>query len=240
MIRCPRCQAVIPPDDIHLGSQLAKCRCCLEVFRFEVQRANDPAVRLPVMPEGVTTEEESGTRRIVHSWFTSKTWAALIFTAVWNFMVGGFVVAMADQLLNKPGGGFAGGPPWALFLLVPGLHVVCGLVLAYHCLASLMNETVVEVGPEFLRVAHGPIPWVGNKALPAGDVRQLYVKADWQANGNRTPEDQRRYRVLAALTDGRSIDLVGGLVGKDAAEFYVRTVEDWLDIAPAPASGAAA
>lgn len=233
MLRCARCDAAIPPEDVHLGNLLAKCRGCLEVFKFAVPESPGPvlvATGLPqgAMPEGVTIEEKPDARRIVHSWYSSKVWGILLFCVFWDFGVGTFTAALLYGYWTNPD------PPdnvaWVFFLVVPGIHNVAGVWITYYCVAIFLNETVVDVTPEFVRVTHGPVPWIGEIELPAADVRQLYGEPHCWGN----EDGKRRYRLMAVLADGRLVELVGGLEGKSAAEFYQRVLEEWLELAPAP------
>jgi hypothetical protein len=239
VIRCPRCDAAIPPEDVHLGNLLAKCRGCLEVFKFAAPEAPGPVAVAPdpprqAMPEGVAIEEESGARRIVNSWYSSKAWTILLFCVFWDLIAGAVGGSVLYEYWTDPAR--PGWPPWVFFLAVPGLHIVFGVWVSYYCAAAFLNETVVEVTPESVRVTHGPVPWVGNVELPTADLRQVYCEPQWCGNG---PDRSPRYRVLAVLADSRSVELVGGLDGKAAAEFYRRMLEEWLEIEPAPAPGAA-
>ena len=233
MLRCPRCDAAIPPEDVHLGNLLAKCRGCLEVFKFAIPENAGPvpiATGLPqgAMPEGVTIEDEPDARRIVHAWYTSRAWGLLFFCVFWDVGVGAFTAALlygywanADPPDNVP---------WVLFLAVPGIHILVGVWITYYCAATFFNETLMEVTPESVRVTHGPVPWIGEVELPTAAVRQVYGEPHWSGND----DGKRRYRVMAVLADGRSVELIGGLDEKSAAEFYQRMLEEWLELAPAP------
>lgn len=233
MIRCPSCDAPIPPDDVHLGNLLAKCRGCLAVFKFAAPDGPGPvpvAVGPPrgAMPEGVAIEEEPGARRIVHAWFTSKAWMILLFCVFWDLGVGAIGGSLLHGLWTGPDP--SDRPPWVFLIAVPGLHIVAAVWITYYCAAAFLNETVVDVTPEYVRMTHGPVPWVGGVVLATADVRQVYGEPHWCGGegGNR------RYRVMAALADGRSVELVGGLEGLAAAHFYQRMLEEWLEIAPGP------
>ena len=75
--------------------------------------------------------------------------------------------------------GAADGISWVF-----GIH---GLLMAgflYWAVAHLVNSTVVRVGSGQLSVRHGPMPWLGNRKVGAGDLDQLFVEKIRRKNKN--------------------------------------------------------
>lgn len=62
----------------------------------------------------------------------------------------------------------------AMFLF-PLIHVAVGLGLAYFAICSLVNQTDVIISTSRLKCGTGPLPWVGNRDIPAEDIRGITV-----------------------------------------------------------------
>ncbi|HEY7770152.1 MAG TPA: hypothetical protein VIB55_18445, partial [Longimicrobium sp.] len=80
-----------------------------------------------------------------------------------------------------------------------------------------------------LSVRHGPIPWTGNRELPADALEQLYCQehVTHSRNGGTTI----RYSVQAiGKGSRRKITLVSGLTDRDQALFIESQVEQKLGI----------
>lgn len=59
-------------------------------------------------------------------------------------------------------------------LLIPILPLAISVGLTYFVVCTFFNRTVVSISHEFLEVKHGPLPWMGNRRIPVGEVAQLY------------------------------------------------------------------
>jgi hypothetical protein len=109
--------------------------------------------------------------------------------------------------------------------------------MTYYCAALFLNRTRIQVADGLIAVAHGPLPWRGNRTLLADDIAQLYVarsrrQGKWSENQLRDSFDVR-----AVLADQRSLDLVRGLDDVEMARAIERRIETFLGIEGRPVVG---
>jgi hypothetical protein len=100
VMNCPKCQALIPAEDVNLETLWAKCRNCDEVFSFaeSAPAAAPPRKRrLPAgQPEGFRVEELGQTQRITRRWFMPQAWFLIFFCLAWDsFLVFWYSMAFA-------------------------------------------------------------------------------------------------------------------------------------------------
>jgi hypothetical protein len=157
-------------------------------------------------------------RRIIRRWLTGGTAMAILFCVFWN---GSFVLYYWIAF-SKPGT-----PLLVFFFPLP--HVAVGIWMVYYILASLVNNTIVQVKDNLLTVRHGPVPYYGNRSVEASSIVQIFCVE----NRMRKPVS---YDVNALMTDGSSLKLLGSLE-RDQALFYEEQLEEWLDIEPQPVRG---
>lgn len=101
------------------------------------------------------------------------------------------------------------------------------LSLLYLLLAVLLNRTVITVTRKGLDVRHRPLPWLGNRFIPAAEIRQIFVNI--QLRGLR----KRRSVSLCALTRSGEVTLIGSSMFTGPLElllYYERQIESWLGI----------
>lgn len=98
---------------------------------------------------------------LVQSWYRPQLFLALLFCIVWD----GFLVGWYARALHQPANLFG--------LIFPLAHVGIGLCLTYATLAGFVNRTTFGVGDGELVIRHGPLPWPGNRRLPAAALRQI-------------------------------------------------------------------
>jgi hypothetical protein len=74
---CPRCDARIPAEDTHLGTLVARCRRCNEVFRFADQldppTEGHPVERRAARPDCALVEDNRDARRLSFAWTVNSS-----------------------------------------------------------------------------------------------------------------------------------------------------------------------
>jgi hypothetical protein len=113
----------------------------------------------------------------------------------------------------------------------------CGTALwgLYWLSTQLFNSTRISVDSTVLRVAHGPIPWPGNKQVRVEDFEQLYV--GWEMyKGSKTGRVSYTFRLRARLRDGKDESLVGGPLDLARAKALEAVLEKQLGIVNVPVS----
>jgi hypothetical protein len=221
-VRCPSCGTHIRGEDMNLAQMAARCPTCDALLDLRDQApslgaAGTPDQPAPIdmpLPSGIQVHSNARELRLVLRWFTPMYIFMAFFAIMWNgFLV--FWYAMAF-----------GGP--LIFQLFPLLHVAVGIGLAYGTVAGFLNSTTITVERGHLSVRHGPVPWTGNRDLPAEDVEQLYCQEHVTHSRNGTTV---RYSVQAVAKESRrKIKLVSGLVDRDHAMFIENQVEQKLAI----------
>jgi hypothetical protein len=158
---------------------------------------------------------------IVHRWFSAS------FLITLAILIG---VILAASLLPEPeyrvrrrvNFGNTGSLILFFAILLP---------LLYLWVANLLNRTIITVTRQGLQVRHKPLPWLGNRFIPAVEIKQIFVKL-------------RRYRrgcnySLCALTNSGEVTLIGGAFISSPLQLlrYERQIENWLGIEDWPVYG---
>jgi predicted Zn finger-like uncharacterized protein len=225
-LACPECEAQIVSSDINLDRMVAKCAECNAVFGFDehfkstnnVQTLN----RLAVPRPNNIVIEQTGTE-IVFSWrwFTVSFVFVALFAVFWNgFMAVWFGIAIMSRIWTMAAFG--------------SLHAAVGLFIAYMAIAGFVNTTRVRVGMGEISIAHGPLPWRGNRTLETASIAQLYTKENLSRNRRSS---SLTYEVHAATRDGRSVKLLSGLETSEQALFLEQEIERYLQIKNIPVPG---
>jgi hypothetical protein len=255
-IACERCGAPIPAADVNLDARLAKCRACNAVFDFTTQlrkaSAEAPLAAVPdaslqrrrppvPMPEGITIVEDEGgdpspgdyreaparPGRLVisRSWFNNQLFFMLFFCIAWD----AFLVFWYSTATRGPSS-FS-----IIAIVFPIAHVAVGVGLTYRTLAGFLNKTWITVTPEALTIRHKPLPWRGNRTIPASELEQLYCEES--VSNDKDGSSSRTYKLSAWLKDGRKLELLASLPSPDQALFLEQRIEDRLGIVDAPVGG---
>jgi len=115
-----------------------------------------------------------------------------------------------------------------MMIVFPIGHLAVGVGLTYFMLAGFLNTTRVRIANSVMTVRHGPVPWFGNRTIPAADIEQLYC-----TEHTRQRSDERTsttYRLNAVLSGGKKVKLLSGLTEADQALFIEEKVETHLGI----------
>jgi hypothetical protein len=159
---------------------------------------------------------------ITRKWFGIQTILLTGFAVVWDL----FLVFWYQKALEHDAG--------LIFVLFPLLHVAVGVGLTYYVVASWVNKTHIYVNNLRFAVRHRPIPWIGNKDIPAGNLAQLYSKEKISRTKNGT---RVSYEVRANTKDGHNIKILSGLENQEQALFVEQQVEQYLHIKDASVPG---
>jgi hypothetical protein len=219
---------------MHLGTFMARCRRCDDLFSFDRARArlgvaggaaespdDSPSAGdgLP-RPPGMKVERLPNVWRVSWRWFRADYLGLLAFCIFWDgFLVFWYTVGLTT-----------GGPP--MMFVFPLLHVAVGVYLTYYVLTGLLNRTTVELTPHELVIAHAPLPWAGNRRLPVSRVGQLYCE---EANFQRN--DRKVYRLSAVLAGGDKVILLSGFADLGEPRFLKHELERRIGIVPRPVVG---
>ncbi len=210
-IACPQCQRKIPAADIELGSGLAKCSACNDVFDFRGQldsqdKGTGGSGARVLAPRGTRalagSDEESAFER---RWFGVRhAVGGLLGLGMSGFML------LLDHSMTF----------WPLALL-PWMAALTGV--AYGAIGAV-NRTVVRVDRDAVRVSHQPVPWLGQKVFHRGALEGVYVLERVSTSGQSRIV---RYEVWVKQSAGRASKLIGGLHSAHEACF----IEDHLRVA---------
>lgn len=227
-LECRNCGAGLTESDVSERLAVVKCTHCGAMYALEstVPEARpatppegaawyDNGQRYDVpMPKGFTVDDFGGRLTIARSWFSWAVIPMIFFAVFWN----GFMIVWHTIALTSG----------AWFMSAFGLiHTAVGVGLTYFIIASFVNTTRVSADGESVRVAHGPLPWPGNKELFAHDIEQLFVK-EKVSHGKHGASFS--YEVHAILTSGTSEKFLTGLKEAEQALFIEQQLEKYLDI----------
>ncbi len=221
-LRCKSCGAVLKPESVNLALAMARCEHCGALFglRGEAAVAAAPSVerqKVP-MPKGFNVVDFGTTLEMTRRWFSPMFLFLLVFCIFWN----GFMVVWHGIALTT------GMWPMSCFGLI---HTGLGVGLAYFTAAGFFNRTVVRADRGMIEVRHGPLPWPGNKTLPAGQVDQLYCK-ETVSHGKNGPH--HRYSVEVAMKGNTAATLLSGLTTAEHALYIEQELERHLGIEDRP------
>ena len=219
-LSCKNCGSQLKPESISTELNAARCTHCNALFAISLPERKDsagqqtgPRPKVP-MPERFEVSELGHEFVLTRRWFSPGLFFLLFFCIIWNgFMVVWHTISLSTGL-------------W--FMSLFGLiHTAVGIGLAYGTLAGFLNTTQIKVGRGNLSLRHGPIPWKGNKAIPAHSVRQIYGKEMIKNSKNGT---YKRYSVEVVLDTNKRETLVKGLEEAEQALFIEQQVEQHLGI----------
>lgn len=211
MTTCPSCGAALPASALSASLGAARCTACRTLIDLDAPRALQPRP-VPEAPKRWLVEAGPGSLLVRWRWFGPVFLFLVPFTLFWNAIMVGAA---------QSAGWYA--------LLLP--HVWVGVGLAYFCLALLINSSTVRVAEGMLHVRHGPLPWLGTRAIPVGELSQLFVVE------KRGQKGSVRYELCGLGRDGKRQSIISGLPDADAARFLEARLEHVLSIVNQPVDG---
>jgi len=158
-----------------------------------------------------------GPLELTYRWYREEYLLLAAFCAVFDgcLLIAWAMLAAAGNLLSA---GFS----------TVGLLTVAIGVVNYWTIAQLKNQTTIVIDAGVLTVQHGPLPWVGDKTVPADQLAQLYCEKVITYR-TRTQSDIS-YRLNILTTNGQKITLMSGLKTVEDAQLLERRIETYLGI----------
>lgn len=183
--------------------------------------ADQEPLKAPI-PDHITMEQTPDGLTFTYNWFS----AGYIFMAVFALFWDGFLVFWYSLAFTQ-------NAPWIMFVF-PLIHVTVGVGLTYTALAGFYNKTIITVGPGSLSIRHAPIPWPGNRMVPAADLVQLYSEQRVTRSNNGT---RVLYQLSAISAQNKKIKLLSGLNAPEEARYLEHTIEEQLGFKDRPVEG---
>jgi hypothetical protein len=210
-------QVELRPGTLAIGAARAR----LKKHRPRVALARGLAfVEAGPAQQGGYRDAPSATRfAIVHPWFSGAAIFLALLVLVWDLSFG--VVYWNSQ---------------GLLAVLALLCVASGLLVGYVALAGIINRSRIVIDDGILSVQHGPLPWAGNWRLAVARIDQLFCQEYPPVPGSG---NERRYTVRVATKDGRQMDLISGLPGREQAIFVEQRIEEHLRIIDVEVEGEA-
>ena len=181
------------------------------------------------LPAGMSVTESPDLLVLTHKWNKWIGYAMLVIWAIWStglcFDFGEFV-----DLLQAEGAHFE------LLFAFPILGL--NLFLLYGGLAHVLNATTTTIDFEELKIKHAPIPWINNRAIYRGDVKQLYVKQHvTQRKKGTSYFSSSSYSINVVVQGRKDLELVTGIGTAEDAKFVEQKIEHYLKISDRPVPG---
>lgn len=229
---CPDCGFAIPASDLELDRLVAKCANCNTVFAFadpatvENRERTPAADRRPIpRPPRFQVQELGGTWRLTYRWFRFVHVGMAVFCVAWDsFLIFWYGIALSSH-----------NTPWIMVVFPIG-HLAVGVGLTYAVLTGFLNRTTLELAGGQLTIRHSPLPWPGNRSIPANQIRQLYVTQN-PNHGKSNNSQAVRFDLSAGLNNGAKVKLLGGFQDTDGPRYLENELERRLKLPPTRVPG---
>jgi hypothetical protein len=224
-LQCPSCASPYGKESLDEAHGVLACSHCGALATMPGSEARGAATRPKVpMPASITLERGELGSTARWRWFTPLFVFLAFFCVVWN----GFLVFWYAGVASSDDAPL-------IALLFPLTHVAVGVGLGYFTLAGFVNSTRLSANKRELVVRHGPLPWLGNRRVPAADVDQLYCKRKIHRGKNGSTSTS--YELWMATKAQRSFKLVGLAHSDEQVLFLEQWVEEALGLADRPMAG---
>ena len=134
---------------------------------------------------------------LVYRWARTENWVFIIFVGMIAWWSKGFSRSSLSSVI---------------FLAV----------FAYMILVTLLNETVLEIIDDTLRVKHKPLPWFRNHVISVRDIKSVYREQMRARRGTYI------YNVRVILDHNKGVTLFNGLDDPSEAQEIVTQIKKWL------------
>ncbi|PTL81726.1 hypothetical protein [Vitiosangium sp. GDMCC 1.1324] len=241
-LHCEVCQAPLRAEDVRFDLALAKCHVCGAVYDLVGRKARMPTTESQhglaphrprvARPTGLREEENDQYTVLSWRWFgLNHVFTALFCAAFFTISCTVMVPSVVDAPLAV----------WPFLLLFLSLHLGVGALLTYWALAGFLNTTRVRVNRGEITINHGPLPWPGNRTVPAQGLTQLYCLKEWSRKpdifglsyGYRGPS----FSLLALDQQGNKVKLLSRIKNKETALYLELVLERRLGIEDSPVAG---
>jgi len=215
-IKCKRCGADIPAENVNLNTSLAKCGACDSVFDFSPQVEKQAPARRSFdhPPKGIEMRTTMDGLMLERRWLSPRVYAMLFFCLFWNgFMAVWFTISITQKQYEMAAFG--------------SIHAAVGIGVLYGVLCGFFNRTKISISARSLDIKHGPIPYMGNKQIPSHEIEQVFCQRQVRRskNGRRV-----FYNVLYLDRKGKEGTLLKGLYEERQALYLEQEIEGTLGI----------
>ncbi len=168
---------------------------------------------LPI-PEGLDIIQTPQSAIIRRTWFSHVVWFLIFFCIFWD----GFLVFWYSMAFTA---GPKGGLIMLPLLLFPLLHVAVGISLTYFVICTFVNKTDIVLEAGMVTIKSHPLPWPGNKSIPADTVTDFLVRERFaqSRNGARV-----NYCIYYVDTTNRERRLITGLKTREQADYIASSL----------------
>jgi hypothetical protein len=150
-------------------------------------------------------------------WFRASVLFNVVWLLIWFGALSGFYFAAV--VTRSP-----------TAALIPTLHTIAGLWVAYLTAIRVFNRTTVTLDLQHIRIATGPIPVRGgNQEIPSAEITQLYVR-----RGGTKKKSAPDYEIHALTASYVDLKLAGGIRKLGTAHFIEAELEEFLEIQDRP------
>ena len=216
---CKNCYFSIPGENVSIQSNIAKCVNCNSIFSLNEfsETSNDYGYEKEhvSLPKNMNLKREYNGLIITRKWFSPKTIFFIIFSLFWNgFMAIWFFIAITQKQYEMAAFG--------------SLHALVGIFILYYTIASLVNNTFINVNATELKISHSPVPWFTPKPFKVNDFKQLYSKhrVSYSNKGGRSDY----YTLRAKSKTGKDLKVLSGLSNKEQVRYLEQEIEKYLGI----------
>jgi hypothetical protein len=142
------------------------------------------------------------------------------------FLSRGRATALAVAMV--PVLGFLGALGWLRLAAPIGMGIVAG-VSAYFALILIFDRTDTSIGPDWITVRRGPIPFGPTTRVAVGAIQEIRagVLVTFVRSGGRVELDA----IAACLSDGRTVVLIDDVGAAGDADALARRIAERLGVA---------
>lgn len=209
MPQCPSCGREALKEDCNSMTGKMYCRFCNALFNIPASAAS--AACETKLPAAFALETPGEMLIIKWRWYSVKYIGWAVFAVLFCALALLYVLSVLDK------------EPSFLGLVLSVVFSVPGIVLGYMAAAGLCNSTEVRVLHDRVRICHVPLPYPGERTVPAADVRELFVYESARKAWRRSTCE-----VWLALKDNSRRALVKKLDEPEQALFIKRLTEKYL------------
>ena len=169
----------------------------------------------PTPPAGVDVVPAPDGTVLRRKWFGRWRFVPLCFAVAWDIYACVFYRLIV---------GLGPVPLVAMFFPVAGL--VLAVIATYAAFAAVWNRTEITVSTLAVKVDIGPLPWPGNKTIPAAQIRGVKVVSRYAGRGGWT------HRVLYLDAQSQKRTLLNRAATLAWAELVAATLRWHLRLPP--------
>jgi len=168
------------------------------------------------IPEGFELIETAQGKLIRRKWFSWAVIPVIFFAIVWDgFLIFWYGMALASD----------GKAPWIMILFPLG-HVAVGVGITYFVICSFFNKTDILITSDEVGIITHPLPWPGNKRVPAHGIHDLRVRHRFANRG------QARFALMYVDGTNHERKLMSSISHHEQALFIEDKIREMLNLPP--------